>query len=51
MPKVYEGNLNAAGLRFAIVNSRFNDFVTSKLEAGALDALSRHGAADENIAI
>ncbi|HUT22747.1 MAG TPA: 6,7-dimethyl-8-ribityllumazine synthase [Sumerlaeia bacterium] len=51
MPKVYEGKLDATGLKVAIVNSRFNDFVTSKLEAGALDALTRHGAADKNIAI
>jgi 6,7-dimethyl-8-ribityllumazine synthase len=51
MPKVYEGALNAAGLKVAIVTSRFNDFITSKLEAGALDALYRHGAKESDIAI
>lgn len=44
---LYEGNLNAKGLKFAIVVSRFNEFITSKLLAGSVDALKRHGA-DEN---
>jgi 6,7-dimethyl-8-ribityllumazine synthase len=51
MPKVFEGKMDAQGLKFALVVSRFNDFVTSKLEAGALDTLQRHGVADANIAI
>ena len=46
-PKVHQGNLTAAGFRFAIVASRWNDFLTSKLIEGALDALERLGA-DEN---
>lgn len=46
-PKVHQGNLTAAGFRFAIVASRWNDFLTSKLVEGALDALERLGA-DEN---
>lgn len=44
---LYEGNLNAKGLKFAIVVARFNEFITSKLLAGSMDALKRHGA-DEN---
>jgi 6,7-dimethyl-8-ribityllumazine synthase len=43
MPKMYEGQLVAAGYRFAIVVSRFNEFITSKLLDGALDVLGRHG--------
>ncbi|MCL6474630.1 MAG: 6,7-dimethyl-8-ribityllumazine synthase [Firmicutes bacterium] len=43
MPKMYEGQLVATGYRFAIVVSRFNEFVTSKLLGGALDVLARHG--------
>ena len=50
-PKVIEGKLNAEGLRFGIVVSRFNEFITGKLLDGALDALRRHGAADEDITI
>jgi 6,7-dimethyl-8-ribityllumazine synthase len=44
MPKTYEGQLSADGLKFAIVVSRFNSFVTERLLAGALDALARSGA-------
>ncbi|MCS6949303.1 MAG: 6,7-dimethyl-8-ribityllumazine synthase [Armatimonadota bacterium] len=44
MPKTYEGQLVATGYRFALVVSRFNEFITSKLLGGALDALARHGA-------
>ena len=46
-PKVHQGLLNASGFRFAIVAARWNDFLTSKLIEGALDALERLGA-DEN---
>jgi 6,7-dimethyl-8-ribityllumazine synthase len=46
-PKVHRGRLKAEGLRLAIVVSRWNDFLTSKLLDGALDALSSAGA-DEN---
>ena len=42
--KILEGELQAKGLKFAIVVSRFNDFITSKLLDGAKDALLRHGA-------
>lgn len=44
-----QGHLDASGLRFGLVVSRFNDFITSRLLAGALDALVRHGAAEEAI--
>ena len=47
--KKYEGELQAKGLKFAIVISRFNDFITGKLLDGAVDALIRHGATDQNI--
>ena len=51
MPKVHEGKLNAQGKRFALVVSRFNDLVTTRLLDGALDCLQRHGAADEDIEV
>ena len=47
-PKVHQGLLTATGFRFAIVVARWNDFLTSKLTEGALDALERLGA-DENM--
>ncbi len=40
---VYEGVLSGAGLRFAVVASRFNSFITEKLLEGALDGFRRHG--------
>jgi 6,7-dimethyl-8-ribityllumazine synthase len=49
MPRTFEGQLSAAGLRFAIVVSRFNSFITERLLAGALDALQRTGADSEQI--
>jgi 6,7-dimethyl-8-ribityllumazine synthase len=51
MPKVIEGRLIAEGLKVAIVVSRFNSFITEQLVSGALDALLRHGAADEDIEV
>src|ERR1700675_2779949 len=44
-----DGGLNAAGLRFGIVVSRFNSFITERLLQGALDALQRSGAADKDV--
>jgi 6,7-dimethyl-8-ribityllumazine synthase len=44
MPNFYEGNLVATGLRFGIVVSRWNSFITERLLEGALDTLKRHGA-------
>ncbi len=51
MPKVLEGQLNAAGMRIAVITARFNDFITDRLLGGALDALIRHGAAEGDIVI
>jgi len=50
-PDALRGQLNAARLRFAIVVSQFNSFITDRLLAGALDALERTGAAKEQIEI
>lgn len=49
--KVFEGVLEAGGLRFAIVVSRFNDFICERLLGGALDALKRHGASSDDIEV
>lgn len=51
MPNVYEGKISAEEKRFAVIVSRFNDFISDRLMAGALDALDRHGARDEDIDI
>ena len=51
MPRSFEGHLNADGLRFAVIASRFNDEIVSGLLTGALDCLSRHGAADDSVSI
>ena len=50
-PKVHQGLLTAAGFRFAIVASRWNDFLTSKLVEGALDAFGRLGADEKSVEI
>jgi len=47
--KIIEGELQAKGLKFGIVISRFNEFITSKLLDGAKDALVRHGAKEDDI--
>ena len=49
MPNIIEGLLAAAPYRFAIVVSRFNDFITKRLLESALDCLQRHGAAEKMI--
>ena len=49
MSKVFEGQLSAAGLRFAIIVSRFNSFITDRLLGGAMDALTRAGASPDAI--
>jgi 6,7-dimethyl-8-ribityllumazine synthase len=48
-PGVVSGGLGAAGLRFGIVVSRFNDFITSRLSAAAVDALQRAGAGSSDV--
>ena len=51
-PKTYEGQLIApAEARFAVVVGRFNEFVTSKLLGGAIDAFVRHGVPAENVEV
>jgi len=49
MPNILEGNLSAGGLRFAVVLSRFNDFIGGRLLEGAIDTLLRSGAEDKDI--
>ena len=49
--KELQGNLVVEGQRFALVVSRFNEFITGKLLGGALDALERHGCDSKNITI
>lgn len=51
MPKTIEGKLSAEGRTFGIIVSRFNHFITDRLLEGTLDALTRHGASDEDIEI
>jgi len=51
MAKVIEGQLTAKGKKFAIVASRFNDFITKKLLEGALDAINRHGGDEKNVEV
>ncbi len=51
MAKIIEGKIRAEGLRFGIVVSRFNSFITERLLEGALDALRRNGAKEEAIEI
>ncbi len=46
---IYEGDLNGKGLKFCIITSRFNDFITTKLTEGAIDALKRHGTSEKDI--
>jgi 6,7-dimethyl-8-ribityllumazine synthase len=50
-PTALRGDLNAAGLRFGIVVSQFNNFITDRLLAGALDSLDRGGATEKQIEI
>lgn len=49
MPQEISGNLDARDHRIAIVVARFNEFITAKLQDGALDCLRRHGAEDRNL--
>ena len=51
MPKFHEAKLIAEGKKFALVVSRFNDFITDKLLSGAIDALIRSGTSDEDIEV
>lgn len=49
--KVYEGSLQAKGKKFGIIVARFNSFISERLLEGALDTLSRSGAAEKDIEI
>ncbi len=49
--KMVEGNITADGLRFGIVVSRWNDFITKALLDGALDAIRRHGGDENNVTV
>ncbi|MDR1941370.1 MAG: 6,7-dimethyl-8-ribityllumazine synthase [Endomicrobium sp.] len=49
--KIVNGQLDAKGKKFAIVASRFNEFITNKLISGAQDMLKRHGAFDDDISV
>ena len=51
MVKEIKGQLSAGTANYAIVVSRFNEFITSKLLGGAIDCLQRHGAGDEQITV
>ncbi len=51
MLKQFEGHLYAEGFRFGLVVSRFNEFISGKLLTGALDALKRHEAREEDIEV
>ncbi|BCG59972.1 6,7-dimethyl-8-ribityllumazine synthase [Paenibacillus sp. URB8-2] len=51
MPQIFEGHLVSEGLKYGIVVGRFNEFITSKLLSGALDAFKRHGVKDEEVSV
>lgn len=51
MPKVVEGDFRPEGAKVAIVAARFNDFIVDHLVGGAVDALVRHGVADDDITV
>jgi len=51
MPKIIEGQLVSEGKKYGIVVSRFNEFISSKLLGGAIDALTRHGVTDDEITV
>lgn len=49
--RTIEGALQAEGLRFALIASRFNDFIVDKLISGAIDSLVRHGANPDDLTL
>ena len=51
MTAIIEGKIDAAGLKAGLVASRFNDFIVSRLISGAVDALVRHGAAQDDVTL
>ncbi|MDQ8735506.1 MULTISPECIES: 6,7-dimethyl-8-ribityllumazine synthase [Paenibacillus] len=51
MARIYEGHLVSEGLKYGVVVGRFNEFISSKLLGGALDAFKRHGAQDSDVEV
>ncbi|CAM4503065.1 6,7-dimethyl-8-ribityllumazine synthase [Paenibacillus endophyticus] len=51
MTRIYEGHLVSEGLKYGVVVGRFNEFISSKLLGGALDAFKRHGAQDSDVEV
>ncbi|MBN2984362.1 MULTISPECIES: 6,7-dimethyl-8-ribityllumazine synthase [Cohnella] len=51
MAVVYEGNLISTGLKYGVVVGRFNEFISTRLLSGALDAFKRHGAQEDEVEI
>jgi len=51
MPKIIEGGLSSKGLNLAVVVSRFNDFITSRLVDGAMDVISRSGGNSDEVPV
>lgn len=51
MAKTIEGAMDAKGLKVGLVASRYNDFITGRLVEGALDALKRHGASEDDLTV
>jgi 6,7-dimethyl-8-ribityllumazine synthase len=51
MPRSFEGDLDAHGLRFGVIASRFNDEIVSGLLDGALTCLQRHGVEDDDVSV
>lgn len=51
MSNLIEGKLDAAGLKFGVVVSRFNSFISDRLLEGALDTLQRHGANEKDLTV
>lgn len=49
MARIFEGHLISEGLKYGVVVGRFNEFISSKLLGGALDAFKRHGAQEEDV--
>jgi len=51
MAKIIQGEIQAKGLKFGIIVSRFNDFISNRLLEGSLDALQKHGAGEGDIEV
>ena len=51
MANIIEGSVDARGMKIGVIVSRFNSFITTKLLAGALDALKSHGGADDDLTV